>query len=90
MRKRVEIFTAGCTLCNPVVELIRSNSSENCDVMVYDLIKQCDSKECLSKVVEYGVKSIPAIVVDGKLLDSCQNSGISIMDLINSGIIKNQ
>ncbi len=76
-------------LQNADSNLIKSNPGDNCEVIVYDLIKQCDSKECLSKVAEYGIKSIPAVAVDGKLLNCCQHSGVSKEELIKAGIIKN-
>lgn len=90
MKKKVEVFTAGCSVCSPVVELIKTNANESCEVIIYDLIEQCDSKECLLKVQEYGIKSIPAVAVDGKLLNCCKGSGISREELVSAGILKNQ
>lgn len=89
MKKKVEVFTAGCSVCSPIVDLIKTNASDFCDIIIYDLVKQCDDKTCLSKAVEYGIKSIPAIAVDGKLLKCCQNNGISREELVNAGILKN-
>lgn len=89
MKKKVEIFIAGCTVCSPVVDLLKSSISDNCELIIYDLIKQCESKECLIKVHEYGIKAIPSIAVDGKLLKCFENKGISKEELINAGIIKN-
>lgn len=90
MKKKVEVFTAGCSVCSPVVELIKTNASESCEVIIYDLIEQCESKECLSKVQEYGIKSIPAVAIDGRLLSCCKGSGISREELVSAGVIKNQ
>jgi hypothetical protein len=39
-------------------------------------------------VQEYGVKRIPAVAVDGKLLECCTNNGISKEKLIEAGIGK--
>lgn len=88
MKKQVEVFTAGCSVCNPIVDTIKSNAAEDCEIIVYDLIKQCESKECLSKVAEYGIKSIPAVAVDGKLLNCCKGSGVTKEELIKAGVIK--
>lgn len=89
MKKKVEIFTAGCSVCTPIVDLVKNNASDSCDIIIYDLVKQCESKECLAKAVEYGIKSIPAIAVDGKLLSCCQNNGISKEELVKAGVLKN-
>jgi len=89
MKKRVEVFTAGCSVCNPVVDLIKNNASDSCEVVVYDLIIQCESKECLSKVAEYGIKAIPAVAVDGKLLNCCSGAGVSMEELVGAGVLKN-
>ena len=56
------------------------------EVTIYDLVKQCETEECVSKVAEYGIRSLPAIAVDGQLLTCCQKSGITKEDLINAGI----
>ena len=88
-KRNIEIFTAGCQVCNPVVDMVRSLSCENCDVTVYDLVKQCDSKECITKVEEYGIKRLPAVAVNGKLLSCCKDNGITREDLINAGIGEN-
>lgn len=89
MKKKVEIFTAGCSVCTPIVDLIKNNASDSCDIIIYNLVEQCESKECLSKAVEYGIKSIPAIAVDGKLLSCCENNGISKEELVKAGVLKN-
>ena len=43
-RRKIEIFTAGCPLCNPVVNMVKELASETTDeVIVYDLVKQCEN-----------------------------------------------
>ena len=86
MKRKVEIFTANCPVCDPVVKLVNELSCGSCDVTVYDLIKQCDNKSCLNKATEYGVTRVPAVVVDGKLLSCCQNNSITKEDLVNAGV----
>jgi hypothetical protein len=88
MKRSVEVFTAGCPLCDPVVQMVKDTSSDNCEVTVYDLVAQCDDKICLDKVEQYGIKNVPAVAVDGRLLDCC-NHEITREDLINTGIGQN-
>jgi hypothetical protein len=86
MKRKIEVFTANCPVCDPVVKQINELSCGNCDVTVYDLIKLCDDKACLNKAKEYGVKRVPAVVVDGKLINCCQDNSITKEDLVNAGI----
>lgn len=65
--RKVEVFIAGCPICDETVKLINEIKCCCCDVKVYDIKQQCDTKECLNKADEYGIKSVPTIVVDGKI-----------------------
>lgn len=86
MKRQVEIFTANCPVCDPVVQMVKELACDQCEITVYDLIKLCDDKVCLSKLEEYEIKKVPAIAVNGKLLSCCENQGISKEDLIKAGI----
>lgn len=86
MKRQVEIFTANCPVCDPVVQMIEELACDQCEVTTYDLVKQYDDKTCLSKMKDYGIHKIPAVAVDGKLLDCCIASPISRDKLIAAGI----
>ncbi|QED37165.1 glutaredoxin [Antarcticibacterium arcticum] len=88
MKRQVEIFTANCPVCDPVVKMVKDLACDNCELTTYDLVKQCDDKSCVSKINEYGIKNLPAIAVDGKLLDCCKGNAITKEKLINAGIGK--
>jgi len=85
-KRKIELFTAGCTVCEPVVEMVKAMACSSCEVIIYNIAQPCDTKECLEKVKPYGIKALPAIAVDGKLLSCCQNKGISVDELKNAGI----
>jgi glutaredoxin-related protein len=88
-KHRVEIFTAGCPVCNPIVDMVRELVTEgDNEVTVYNLVQQCETEECLTKVQQYGIKRLPAIVINGELLGCCKNNGITRDDLLNAGIGK--
>jgi hypothetical protein len=86
MKRKIEIFTVNCPVCDPVVKLVNELTCGSCDVTVYDLVQQCDNKACLSKAKEYGITRVPAVVVNGKLLDCCQSGEITRESLMNAGI----
>jgi len=86
MKRKIEVFTANCPVCDPVVKMVKDLACDNCEVTTYDLVKLCDDKSCLTKVKEYGINKVPAVVVNGELLDCCKSSSITKEKLIAAGI----
>lgn len=86
MKRQIEIFTAGCPVCESTVKMVQELACENCEITIYDLVKQCDDKSCLSKIKEYGVQRIPAVAVNGRLLDCCKGNTITREALTEAGI----
>ncbi len=85
-KRKIEVFTAGCSVCSPVVDMVKSMACSDCEVIVYNLAEPCESKECIDKAKTYGIKALPAVAVNGKLLSCCQNKGVSEDELKNAGI----
>lgn len=86
-RKRlIEVFTAGCTVCDSAVQMVKKLACTSCEVVVYNIAAPCDSKECLQKAKDYGVNSLPAIAVNGVLLNCCDNKGVSEIELAQAGV----
>jgi len=85
-KRKVEVFTSGCPVCAPVVELVRKTACPSCEVVVYDLNKGCDTNECRDKAKQYGVTRVPAVAVDGKLLECCKTGTITEQALRNAGV----
>lgn len=70
-KKKVEVFTSGCSLCDDAVKLVKSLACDSCEVEVLDM-KQ---PEVSTRAQDYGVRSVPAVVIDGKLADCCKSGG---------------
>ena len=85
-KRKIEIFTAGCQVCEPAVELVKKTACPSCEVVVYDIREGCATNECRDKAKEYGVSRLPAVVVDGKLLDCCKSGAVSEDALKAAGI----
>ncbi len=85
-KRKIELFTAGCPVCEPVVEMVKSMACSSCEVVVYDLTNPAETEVLQEKVKTYGIKALPAIAVNGKLLSCCQNKGISAEELAKAGI----
>jgi len=88
MTKRlVEVFTAGCPLCDETVKLVRELACESCEIQVWDLREGNSTPESLEKATQYGIHRVPAVVVNGKLAECCQNQQpISREVLVAAGI----
>lgn len=69
-RKRVEIFSAGCSVCKETIEMVKRLAGSH-EVVIHDMNKS----EIASKAKQYGVRSVPAVVVDGKLASCCVGRG---------------
>lgn len=65
-KRKVEVFTGGCPFCEETVKLVKELSCPSCDVTVYNL-----KKNGMDKAREYGINSVPTVVVDGKIMDCC-------------------
>ena len=86
MKRKVEVFTAGCPVCDPVVSLVRETACPSCDVVIYNLAEEFDNLEIMNKLKSYGVNRIPSIAVNGKLLSCCSDNEITKQDLVDAGI----
>jgi len=88
MKRQIEVFTAGCPVCEPVVKTVKEMACDSCEVTVYNLVEQCNEKVCVDKMKAYNITSLPAVAVNGKLLSCCQNRGVSKEELAAAGIGK--
>ena len=82
MAKRiVEVFTAGCPVCAPAVQLVNDLACPECEVTVHNL-----HEGEVEQATGYGIKTLPAIVVDGRIVSCCENTGPNRDELAAAGI----
>lgn len=70
-RKKIEVFSAGCSTCKETIELVKKLAGSSHEVTVHDMNKS----EIASKAKNYGIRSVPAVVIDGKLASCCAGRG---------------
>ncbi len=80
-KRLVEVFTAGCPLCDETVGLVKRLASPSCDVRIYNL-----RETGMDKAREYGVTSVPTVVVDGRIAPCCDRAKPTEADLRAAGI----
>ena len=70
-RKQIEVFSAGCSACKETIEMVKRLAGSLHQVVVHDMQKS----DVASKAKGYGVHSVPAVVIDGKLASCCAGRG---------------
>lgn len=81
-KRKVEIFSAGCCLCKDAIELVNRIACSGCEVAVLDM----QDAETARKAEQLGIRSVPAVAVDGKLADCCTGNGVDEAKLRAAGI----
>jgi glutaredoxin len=86
IKRHVEVFTAGCPLCAEAVNLVKSLACPSCGVQIHDLREGFSAREGLEKARRYGVTAVPAVAINGVLLDCCRRGSIDTAVLHAAGI----
>ena len=81
-KRKVEVFSAGCPVCNDAVEMVQRISCQDCEINVLDI----KNPVVVERAKSLGIRSVPAIVIDGKLADCCAGRGPDEATLKASGI----
>lgn len=81
-KRKIEIFSAGCPACEEAVQIVKEIAGSSSEVEVLNMHEENVS----AKAKEYGVRSVPAVVINGTLADCCANRGIDENTLRASGI----
>ena len=81
-KRKVEIFSAGCPACQEAIELVNNIACASCDVTVLSM----KDKAVADRAKTLGVRSLPAIVINGKLAGCCSGQGINKAALRAEGI----
>ena len=80
---RIEIFSAGCPVCEEGTARVRSLAAEDQEIVIHDL--RAD-RAAAQRAAEHGIKAVPAVVVDGNLLACCRNTGPTEEELLAAGV----
>lgn len=79
--RHIEIFSAGCPACADTIDLVNDTICGSCSVEVLDM----SDAEVAGRARNLGIRSVPAVVVDGKLLDCCAG-GVDKASLLAAGV----
>jgi glutaredoxin len=72
MSKQIEIYSAGCPLCEDAIALVNRIAEPSARISVLDTHQQ----DIAARARVLGIKSLPAVVIDGKPADCCAGRGV--------------
>lgn len=83
IKQKIEVFSSGCPVCIEAVDLIRRLACDECEISVLDM----HDAQVAKRAKELGVRSIPAVVLDGELAACCTGRGIHESSLRAAGLM---
>ena len=81
-KRQIEIFSAGCPVCKETIDLVNRLACASCEISVLDM----NDNEVTARATELGIRSVPAVVINGKLAECCANRGVDESTLRAAGI----
>lgn len=86
MKRNIDIYSSDCPICKEAVERIKAEACDNCEITVYNLN---NDENAYNRSKKLNIKSVPAVVIDGKLASCCENGGINMEILKALGLGNN-
>lgn len=81
-KRKIEIFSAGCPICQETIDLVNQVACPSCDITVLDM----NDPKVAQHAKTLGVKSVPAVAVNGELANCCSGRGPNETELREAGI----
>jgi glutaredoxin len=82
VKRKIEVFSAGCPTCEETIQLINRLACPSCEVTVVDM----NRSDAARRARNLGIRSVPAVVIDGELADCCAGRGPSVTTLRAAGL----
>ena len=82
IKRKVEVFSAGCPACQTTIELVNRLACGSCEVSILDM----NDIKVANRARELGVRSVPAVAINGQLASCCSISGIDEQALRAAGL----
>jgi len=81
-KRKIEVFTAGCPACQETIDLVNKIACPSCEVTLLDMNDAATAK----RARRLGIRSVPAVVIDGKLASCCAGRGVDAGSLQAAGV----
>jgi hypothetical protein len=81
-KRQIEVFSAGCVVCEETVEMVNRFACPSCEVTVLNM----HDPNVARRAQALGIRSVPAVVIDGTLANCCTGRGPDEATLRASGL----
>lgn len=81
-KRKIEVFIAGCPACEETVKLVNRVACPSCEVIVLDM----RDPNVAGQAKSLGIRSVPAVVIDGQIADCCAGRSPDEATLRSSGL----
>lgn len=70
-KRKIEVFSAGCPACEETIGMINRAACPSCEVIVLEM----HDSQVAKRAKDLGIRSVPAVVIDGKPAGCCAGRG---------------
>ena len=70
-KRTIEVYSAGCATCKETIDLVKKVAGTSAEVRVHDM----QQHETAARAKTLGIRSLPAVVVNGRLAGCCAGRG---------------
>jgi hypothetical protein len=81
-KRKIEVFSAGCSACDETIALVKSLACPSCEVSVLNM----SDPTTANRAKTLGVRSVPAVLIDGQLAGCCTGRGPDATALQAAGL----
>lgn len=81
-RRQIEVFSAGCTVCEETIAAIRAAACDSCEITVLDMRDPAVS----GRATALGIRSMPAVLINGEPAACCTGRGVELSVLQAAGL----
>ena len=82
VKRNIEIFSAGCPICEETIRLVNDLACPACDISVLDMREP----QIADRAKALGIRTVPTVLVDGKPAGCCAGRGPEAASLRAAGI----
>lgn len=70
-KRKIEIFSAGCSVCEETIAMINQAAYPSCEVEVLDM----NEPRFAERARRQGIRSVPAVLIEGQIASCCSGQG---------------
>lgn len=81
-KRKIEVFSAGCPACQAAIDLVNRLACGSCEVAILDM----NDINVAKRAKTLGVRSVPAVAINGQLASCCSGAGVAELALRAAGL----